>query len=87
MPTKVMMDGTGIVDTQESEKPIDAEGILLSLAGVGCLVTGCAFIFFTEFWYTGLGFFFATLVIAAELYLSSDSQNRAFSEKSEEESR
>jgi hypothetical protein len=81
MANEVLTDGTGIVDIVEvARKPrrhIDFEGILLSLAGIGCLITGCAFIFFTEFWYTGLGFYFATSVIAAELYLDSFSQNRA----------
>lgn len=91
MSIRVVTDGTGIVDAiegvQKPKKHIDMEGILLSLAGIGCLVTGCAFIFFTEFWYTGLGFFFATLVIAAELYLGNSSQNRVFREKPGEESR
>ncbi|HEX9907901.1 MAG TPA: hypothetical protein VGB78_05470 [Thermoplasmata archaeon] len=81
MPTKVVTDGTGLVDVieraEEPEKHIDTEGILLSLAGIGCLVTGCAFIFFTEFWYSGLALYFATSIIALELYLDSDSQNRA----------
>ena len=80
MTSRVVTDGTGIVEAVECverakkrRKPIDIEGILLSLAGIECLVTGCTFIFFTEFWYTGLGFFFATLIIAAELYLGKPS--------------
>lgn len=81
MSIRVVTDGTGIVEavegTKKPRKHIDTEGILLSLGGIGCLIVGCAFIFFTEFWYTGLGFFFATLVIAVELYLDSFSQNRA----------
>jgi hypothetical protein len=44
VPTKVVTDGTGLVDVieraEEPEKHIDTEGILLSLAGIGCLVTG-----------------------------------------------